>query len=235
MVAALASLSIGASVLAVPTAINAPASATQQAERGTQVQVVQPPPEAVARYRVTLVQEWSAQTHPSTLPPNWHTSPAVLAAHGRVGDMFALGSLASPGIEAMAETGSTTQLRAELGSNPSVAGVATGRGIDRVGSDSLEITVTTAANLVSLTTMLAPSPDWFVGVSAVALLDTDGWADRLVLDLVNYDAGTDSGAGFTSANADTQPRQPIAGPRDAGFAAAADEGRFGYVVIERIG
>lgn len=233
----LASLTFGAAVVASPavTTIEMPASAVQHAERGRQVQVVKPPPAAAARYRVTVVQEWSPQTHPSTLPPNWHTSPAVLAAHGRVGDMFAAGGQASPGIESMAETGGTSQLRAELSSNPTVADVATGRRIDGVGSAALEVTATTAASMLSLTTMLAPSPDWFVGLSSVELLRDGAWTGRIVLDLANFDAGTDSGATFTSANADTQPRQPVAGPRDATFAAAAAEGRFGYVVIERIG
>lgn len=50
-----------------------------------------------------------------------------------------------------------------------------------------------------------------------------------------FDAGTDSGTRFTSGDIDTQPRQPIGGPRDSGYVAAVSEGRFGYVVIERIG
>ena len=57
--------------------------------------------------------------------------------------------------------------------------------------------------------MIAPSPDWFVGVSALNLRPDDTWLLETTIDLVPYDAGTDSGANFTSSNADTNPPEPI--------------------------
>jgi hypothetical protein len=224
----------GAMATVGATSIDVPARAEQQAERGAQV-VLRPPAPATARYRVRLVQEWSAATHPTTLPPGWHTSPAVLTAHARPADVFAVGELASAGVETMAETGGTALLRSELGGNANVGDVDTGSGIDRSGADSLEVTVTQPNSRLSLVTMLAPSPDWFVGFSGVTVFADGAWADRVVLDLNPYDAGTDSGARFTAGDIDTQPRQPVSAPHDAQYVAAAGEGRFGYVVIERIG
>ena len=57
--------------------------------------------------------------------------------------------------------------------------------------------------------MLAPSPDWFVGVSALPLVEDGEWRERVEVMLRVYDAGTDDGAVFTAANADSQPPQPI--------------------------
>lgn len=191
-----------------------------------------------ARYRVTIVQQWDGSTHPGTLPPNPHTSPAVLASHAREGDMFAVGNLASPGIEIMAEQGGTTTLRAELAANPTVTDVDSGRGIDTdttPNTDQLEVDVSRDAGFISLVTMLAPSPDWFIGFSGFSAYTGNGWVQRAEIPLGSYDAGTDSGVGFTSGDIDTQPRLPVSGPRDAPFIAAAGQNPFGFAIIERIG
>jgi hypothetical protein len=63
--------------------------------------------------------------------------------------------------------------------------------------------------LVTLVTMIAPSPDWFVGVHGLPLFENGEWIGKTVIDLRPYDAGTDSGVTFTSANAVTSPREPI--------------------------
>ena len=48
--------------------------------------------------------------------------------------------------------------------------------------------------LVTLITMIAPSPDWFVGVAGLSLLDGSGrWRKRVDVDLYPYDAGTEDG------------------------------------------
>lgn len=193
------------------------------------------PPSTPAQYRVTIVQEWGPATHPTTLPPGWHSSPPVVAAHRSADDMFAPGTHPSPGIERMAETGATSTLLAELSADSDVGDVTTGRGISGSGTEVIEITLEPSDGHLSLVTMLAPSPDWFVGFSALPMYDPYAWIDRIVLDLQPYDAGTDSGVRFVSANADTQPPQVISGPRDSQFVVAANEGRFGYVVIERVG
>ena len=215
------------------TSIDQAANASKPAVRG--LTIANPPPATPARYQVTIVQEWSAATHPTTLPPGWHTSPAVLAAHRFPEDMFALGNVASPGIELMAETGATSVLRIELAATATVGEVDTGGGINRTGTSVLDVGVDASSGYLSLVTMLAPSPDWFVGFSALQLWDGDSWIDRFEFDLQPYDAGTDSGTRFTSADIDTQPRQLVSGPHDDGFVAAVGEARFGYVVVERIG
>jgi len=43
---------------------------------------------------------------------------------------------------------------------------------------------------VSLATMIAPSPDWFVGVHGLDLHSGESWVEEVVLDLVPYAAGS---------------------------------------------
>ena len=77
-------------------------------------------------------------------------------------------------------------------------------------SVSMEFDVVPSHPYVTLVSMLAPSPDWFVGVSGLSLLDEDGaWKESETVMLLLYDAGTDDGATFTSGNADSDPAQPI--------------------------
>lgn len=218
--------------------IQGSATATQAAVRIGNATQTKPPPAAPqpqsANYRVTLVLDWTSSTHPSTVPPNAHISPTVVASHGEVGDLFVRGALASNGIEQMAETGSTFALRSELNGDSTVTDVQVGSRIDDAGQESFTVTLTQDASLVSLVTMLAPSPDWFVGIRDQSMFVDGAWVQNISLDLSNYDAGTDSGPSWQSANSDTNPAQVISGPRDAAFAAAVAENPFARVIIERI-
>lgn len=220
---------------AAPSTIEHGAAATEPADRGESVQVGTPPQPAMATYVVRLEIEWSGTTHPGTLPPNSHISPPVVVGHGRTGDLFASGTLASPGMEAMAERGATDTLRDELAANPTVSSVQVGSSLFGAGSQTYTVVADrSSGDLVSLVTMLAPSPDWFVGVADVDLFADDAWVDELSIDLGAYDAGTDSAPGFVHTNSDTRPAEPISGPRDAAFASAVAEGRFGTVSFTRV-
>ena len=230
-------LLVGSTAVAAPSGVNEPAGAQKAAQRmrnSHQTEEPPPPPEPQSvRYRVTLNIEWNRASHPVTVPPNEHVSPPVVATHQMIGDLFAPGQFASAGVEVMAEVGSTGTLVSELNAKRSVTSVTTGRRIDGAGSQSFDVTVEQGGSYISLVTMLAPSPDWFVGVREQMFVD-GSWRDTVEVDLGNYDAGTDSGPGFTSPNADTNPAQVISGPRDTAFAAAVSEGRFGTVTIERL-
>lgn len=228
-------VSLFGATVATAASIDSGGTATVRASRiGNQVSTKPLPPSPTANYRVTIVSEWTGASHPTTLPSNSHFSPTVVANHGAPGDMFVVGALASPGIERMAETGATSTLLAELSARSTVSDTRVGSSIFGAGQQSFEVTAARGDDLISLVTMLAPSPDWFVGVRDVDLLGADGWVDRIELDLGNYDAGTDSGTGFRSPNVDTNPAQVISGTRDTAFAQAAAEARFGRVIIERL-
>ena len=79
-------------------------------------------------------------------------------------------------------------------------------------------TLTTAFPRVTLTTMIAPSHDWFVGVSGLPLLDAAGrWLRSHTVDLFPWDAGTEEGEDFSlSPSVDTTPRGDITSIRGTG-------------------
>lgn len=240
---AISAMLMSAVVVAAPTTVDRAAKATTPAVRGVAFQVgddpVEPPPPqpTTARYRVALNIVWDPTTHPTTIPAparRPHVSPPVLATHAATNDMFARGAVASNGIEAMAETGATGSLVAEMGANSNVTSVATRSSIFGAGSTSFEVDLSQTANMVSLVTMLAPSPDWFVGVNSLPLFVDGAWVSSLDANLAAYDAGTDSAPGFVHSNTDTNPAQPISGPRDPAFVSADAEGRFGFVTITRL-
>ena len=74
-----------------------------------------------------------------------------------------------------------------------------------------DIEVNSEYPLVSFITMIAPSPDWFVGVHDYNLCNTatGKWLDLRTRDLPPYDAGTDSGPNFDSADQITNPKENI--------------------------
>ena len=59
--------------------------------------------------------------------------------------------------------------------------------------------------------MIAPSPDWFIGINSFSLLDAgNNWkTGTIMIDMFPYDAGTDSGTGYTSADLVTMPQGDI--------------------------
>ncbi|KAJ7379197.1 hypothetical protein OS493_017700 [Desmophyllum pertusum] len=65
-------------------------------------------------------------------------------------------------------------------------------------------------NLVSALTKMFPSPDWNVGVDRINLCDGNcTWKRTIVQELYPWDAGTDDGITFISANKKSVPQQPI--------------------------
>lgn len=232
-----AGVMIGAATIGaaeIDTSATATATATRiENQTPTQEPPPAPQPQSV-RYRVTVISDWTSSSHPATLPSNSHFSPAVVAVHGSVGDVFTRGAPASSGIEQMAESGSTGALLAELGADDTVLDVQRGSSIFGAGQNQFTVTLTQDAPLVSAVTMLAPSPDWFVGIRDLSMFSEDEWLDRVELDLRSYDAGTDNGTSWRSPNADTNPADVISRPRDDVFSAGVAEGRFGRLVVERI-
>ena len=72
----------------------------------------------------------------------------------------------------------------------------------------IAVEVTQDFPLVSIVTMLAPSPDWFTGIKKVSLCDTSSgmWMDsHTIYNLQPWDAGTDNGTTFRATDDPTMP------------------------------
>ena len=90
--------------------------------------------------------------------------------------------------------------------------LGTSGNISAAGVTELEFDINEAFPLVTLVSMVAPSPDWFVGVHGVSLMEaaTGDFMQTVVVDMAVYDAGTEDGEGFSLNNADTKPKEPVA-------------------------
>lgn len=222
----------GASLLAACGAADGPSAMTP-----LPAPVTRPSPAATARYRVTFEATWDATTHPTDFPPNPHFSGLVGGTHRSTVSFWQAGGLATEGIRLMAERGRQSPLDIEVD-----AAIRAGQaqhllvGSDvpsSPGSTSLDFEVSVDYPQVTLVTMVAPSPDWFVGVSGLNLLESGDWADRTV-DLFPWDAGTDSGVSYRSADRVTAPPQAIARLTGAPVAVGGTVPPMGRFVFRRL-
>jgi hypothetical protein len=162
-----------------------------------------------AQYQLRVEVNWQAEGEPDN--PHWSRLLAV--THTSRYSLFADGETASSGLALVATNGRVSVLEAELaeaarrnraGHPVVVPGLPNGQGVFE-----MTLTATERMHYVSFATMLAPSPDWFTGLSAVPLRDNTGWIETVRVPLWVWDAGADSGSSFTSANEGTQPRESV--------------------------
>lgn len=170
-------------------------------------------------YQFDYVAEWSEATHPLDFPSNAHITPAVGASHTEDISLWTPGGIATDGLEQLAERGTRAVLEVEIehliATTDFVNEFHRQSGVGASpGSRTSFITLDADFSVVTLVAMLAPSPDWFVGIHDVNLRENGLWIRELVIDLEPYDSGTDSGTNYTSPNADITPHIPIANLSD---------------------
>jgi hypothetical protein len=166
--------------------------------------------EPTAEYDVVFNATWSATTHPTDFPSGAHWSGLVGGCHNTSVEFWRPGATSIVGIQNVAELGSKTALLAEV-NTAITAGTAnrtlSGGGITGgSGTVSLRFQIDRTHPLVTLVTMVAPSPDWFAGVCGLPLIENGQWVPSKTVVLYPYDTGTDSGTTFNSANLVTTPR-----------------------------
>ena len=82
-------------------------------------------------------------------------------------------------------------------------------GTDMVHGIAVEVTADYP--MVSLISMIFPSPDWFVGIDSHNLCDNGKWRDSWNVSMLSpWDAGTDDGTTFVANDAATTPQGNIA-------------------------
>ena len=175
-----------------------------------------------AAYRVTFEGKFTASALASgvSVPSNEHFTTLIGAVHNGNVTFWSSGGTASAGIESMAEVGGTSALKSEITAAMLNALAVIEQSIASGGTATatVDITLTTDHPLVTLTSMVAPSPDWFVGVSGLSLRNTadDGWQPSLTVDLFPYDAGTEDGTEFSLSNSATSPQGTITSIKGTG-------------------
>ena len=177
-----------------------------------------------ARYQVLFDATWSQQTHPANFPVgSAHWSGLVGGVHNDQVHFWREGETASEGIRMMAELGSQPRLLSEVSAgitNGTADFTLAGGGINPAPGTRLLVFPQPMRRdypLVTICSMIAPSPDWFVGVDSLSLIENGEWITNKVVTLYGYDAGTDSGASYGSADQVTVPRGVVT--RFTGFPA----------------
>lgn|GEM_PF-4810736 len=194
--------------------------------------------EYTAQYKLTFFAEWSAISHPTDYPNSAHFSPLIGNTHNVDGFIWGAGGIATDGIRQMAQSGATSILSSEimdLIDNSSSESLVLGTDADGVDAIELFFDISDSHPLFSMTTMIAPSPDWFIGVHDLDLKPAGMWLDELEVDLLPYDAGTRFGDSFTQIGGTTSPREPIARITTAPLQNGVPLGRFVFELISTAG
>lgn len=130
-----------------------------------------------AEYTVTFSFNRNDNDFPVDYPANPHFSPLVGWVHQKDNTFFDTGKTATDGIKIMAEVGGTATLIEELQALidqkkglKTYVGSGLGSG---VGNIVLDVTISNEFPAISLATMLAPSPDWYIAAVNVILTDDD--------------------------------------------------------------
>lgn len=169
-------------------------------------------PEGDARYKMTFTGNWTEALQGS-VPGNAHFTTFIGLTHNMNGMWFDLGESASAGVEEVAETGDIDIASGEIDNI-----ISDGNGFSKLVisvpfgpliTGSGEFTVSEDRPYVSMASMVAPSPDWFVGTRSYLLYDNDEWVDDVTFEVNTYDAGTEDGNAFSLDNPDTDPRGTI--------------------------
>lgn len=170
--------------------------------------------QTTATYDIVFTSNWEAH---GTLPGNAHFSKLVGVTHNDNVTFVEMGSLATSGIEQVAELGSNGTFSSEVTTainNNNADQFINGpdlffNGVGRTITIS-DLEVSSNYPLVSLASMIAPSPDWMIAVNSISLVDGGGqWISEITMDLYPYDAGTEEGTGYSLSNPATNPHEPI--------------------------
>lgn len=175
---------------------------------------------AVVRYNLTVTSTWGIATHPN-YPERGHFSFLGGATHKAGTSFWSVGSLATPGIKKMAESGEIKDLKPEVQAAIDAGMAGSFLGFEqwfcppsvshsRCGPNTVSFDIDESTPLVTLASMLGPTPDWFVGVDSLALFQGGVWLDNVVVDLRPYDGGTLTGNEFRLfSGEENDPPEPI--------------------------
>ena len=187
----------------------------------------QPPPGAtssetctdagdVGYYQMVFASDWVAANFES-YPTGAHFAMFTGATHNENVTFWEPGGMATLGIERMAEDGLNQTFANEIDAQivaTNAKSKFSGSTLFMTGgpaSRTINFPIWGSHTRVTVASMIAPTPDWFVGVNGVDLCDTmTGWKEEVVIDAFVYDAGTETGTGWSLNNPPEDPYLPIA-------------------------
>lgn len=198
----------------------------------------------MARYEVTFVPSWNGETHPLEYPythgKQGLLTPIIGATHGSDYEIFAKGKKPTPGLERLSERGKHDPLDDEIreairqGKVGSLIEFADGSPGPVHPTVTHMFTITKEFPMVSLVGMMAPSPDWFYGVSGVVLMRDGVWLSSFSQTVYAWDSGGDSGTTYMSEDADLNPKSATQSANTMHFKNNGERVPVGTFVFKRI-
>ena len=167
-------------------------------------------PFSEASYKIVVTLNWISPKF--GVPAGAHVTALTGMVHNKDTFLWMPAKFATAGLEDVAEIGNNAKMNVELDaillSNkalskfsippPSVTGMV-----------EMDLTFNTNYPYISFASMIAPSPDWFMGIHDFSLLNNKTWINDTTVNLVVYDAGTEQGDVFGYNNPETIPQQTI--------------------------
>ena len=184
----------------------------------------------IAKYDINFEGLWDtdALADGVAVPDDAHFSNPVVGVHNGDVSFWAAGGQASAGLEALAETGAISGFRAEMDAekpdNVHRTHLFSPGTIGATQTKRIPFYATREHSRVTVAVMIAPSPDWFVGVAGLDLREDGVWRTTFSVDLYPYDAGTEQGAGFSTDNPDD----------DGAISSIRNQGKFSNNPIARL-
>mmetsp|Transcript_48521 Transcript_48521/g.118724 ORF Transcript_48521/g.118724 Transcript_48521/m.118724 type:complete len:228 (+) Transcript_48521:48-731(+) len=152
------------------------------------------------KYAIEFDYHWTPATNPSIDFPTVGPvdgpgfSPLVVAGHNKYWTMWAPGGFANRGPEQVAEGGNPMQILREMNRDRNIYDFGAAEGpVAATGKARMEVGLNgeTEQTYVSAMSMIAPSPDWFVGIYNVQLCYNGNWVKEVSMGkLVGWDAGS---------------------------------------------
>lgn len=183
----------------------------------TSINATDDPRADTATYSVVFIPSWNPASHPLEYPlthgKQGLLTPAIGATHGSGYRLFGDGLTPSVGLETLSETGMHAPLDDEIRQAIAARTAATLIEFEDGSPGPVHppvmhtIQVDQDHPLVSLVGMIAPSPDWFYGVSAVELFQAGRWAPSVHVEAYAWDSGGDRGTTYMAEDMDLDPKQ----------------------------
>jgi hypothetical protein len=175
--------------------------------------------QSVATYNITFTNFWNASHHNagSALPSNAHWSDLVGVNHNSNVTFLEMGGFATTGVENIAELGNqgvfqTVDVQNAIDANNAQQFFDAGDLFLSSGSSTIVYTgleVNENFPLLTMLSMIAPSPDWMIAVNGINLRENNDWKSSITMDLYPYDAGTEDGNTYSLSNSATNPQVAI--------------------------
>jgi hypothetical protein len=168
-------------------------------------------PTGPAEYTVIIKSTWTKANFPLEYPSDAHFSGMIGASHNAHYTIFAVGRRPTRGLERLSEEGKHSPLNDEINE-----AIKQGNALALFESGALKnwkdsmvatVRVDPAHPLVDVVNMVAPSPDWFTGVTNVNLIENGAWVARRRIVLPAYDSGGDDGTTYKAPDKDANPKK----------------------------